>query len=64
VTAVQRDMNPVVYQWVWLKLHALANGCPNALGQLHTNARNKLKRARRHPSITTTLLGASYAAMM
>jgi len=34
-------MNPVVYQWVWLKLHALANGCPNALGQLHTNARNK-----------------------
>ncbi|MCA2998795.1 MAG: hypothetical protein ING75_09360 [Rhodocyclaceae bacterium] len=57
-------MNPVVCLWVWLKLHALVNGCPYALGQSHINARNKLKRGQRHPSITTTLLVASYAAVM
>ena len=45
------DMNPVEYLWAWLKRHALANYCPNSLGELHTTARNKLKSAQKRPSI-------------
>jgi len=45
------DLNPVEYLWAWLKRHALANYCPANLGELHTNARNKLKSAQKHPSI-------------
>lgn len=37
------DMNPVEYLWAWLKRHALANYCPNDLGELRASARNKLK---------------------
>jgi transposase len=45
------DMNPVEYLWAWLKRHALANYCPNDLGELHASARNKLKSAQKRPSI-------------
>lgn len=45
------DLNPVEYLWAWLKRHALANYCPDTLGELHTAARNKLKSAQRRPSI-------------
>ena len=45
------DLNPVEYLWAWLKRHALANYCPNNLSELHTTARNKLKRAQKRPSI-------------
>jgi len=45
------DLNPVEYLWAWLKRHALANYCPANLGELHTNARNKLKSAQKRPSI-------------
>ncbi|MGF6855875.1 transposase [Paraburkholderia sp. CI3] len=45
------DMNPVEYLWAWLKRHALANYCPNDLGELHTSARNKLKNAQKRPSL-------------
>ncbi len=45
------DLNPVEYLWAWLKRHALANYCPNDLGELHTTARNKLKSAQKRPSI-------------
>lgn len=38
-------LNPVEYLWAWLKRHALANFCPNDLGELQTTARNKLKSA-------------------
>lgn len=45
------DLNPVEYLWAWLKRHALANYCPNNLGQLKATARNKLKSAQQRPSI-------------
>lgn len=45
------DLNPVEYLWAWLKRHALANFCPNNLGELHITARNKLKSAQHRPSI-------------
>jgi transposase len=45
------DLNPVEYLWAWLKRHALANYCPNDLGELHATARNKLKSAQKRPSI-------------
>ncbi|MDT8843300.1 IS630 family transposase [Paraburkholderia fungorum] len=45
------DMNPVEYLWAWLKRHALANYCPNDLGELHASARNKFKSAQKRPSI-------------
>ena len=45
------DLNPVEYLWAWLKRHALANFCPNDLGELHATARNKLKSAQKRPSI-------------
>lgn len=45
------DLNPVEYLWAWLKRHALANFCPNDLGELQTTARNKLKSAQHRPSI-------------
>ncbi|MFN5079924.1 MAG: IS630 family transposase, partial [Burkholderiales bacterium] len=45
------DLNPVEYLWAWLKRHALANYCPNHLGELHATARNKLKSAQKRPSI-------------
>jgi transposase len=45
------DMNPVECLWAWLKRHALANYCPNDLGELHASARNKLKSAQKRPSI-------------
>lgn len=45
------DLNPVEYIWAWLKRHALANFCPNDLGELQTTARNKLKSAQHRPSI-------------
>jgi transposase len=47
------DLNPVEYLWAWLKRHALANYCPNSLGELRATARNKLKSAQRRPSIIT-----------
>jgi hypothetical protein len=34
-----------------LKRHALANYCPNDLGQLRASARDKLKSAQQRPSI-------------
>jgi transposase len=46
------DLNPVEYLWAWLKRHALANFCPNDLGELQTTARNKLKSAQHRPSIS------------
>ena len=45
------DLNPVEYLWAWLKRPALANYCPNDLSELHTTARNKLKRAQKRPTI-------------
>lgn len=45
------DLNPVEFLWAWLKRHALANFCPDNLGQLKTAARNKLKSAQQRPSI-------------
>lgn len=45
------DLNPVEYLWAWLKRHALANFCPDHLGQLRTTARNKLKSAQHRPTI-------------
>ena len=45
------DLNPVEYLWAWLKRHALANYCPNNLGELKATARNKLKSAQQRPSI-------------
>jgi transposase len=47
------DMNPVEYLWAWLKRHALANYCPDNLGQLKMTARNKLRSAQKRPSIIT-----------
>jgi len=48
------DLNPVEYPWAWLKRHALANHCPNNLGELHATARNKLKSAQKRTSIIAT----------
>ena len=45
------DLNPVEYLWAWLKRHALANYCPNDLGELQSTARKKLKSAQKRPSI-------------
>jgi transposase len=45
------DLNPVEYLWAWLKRHALANDCPDNLGELKATARNKLKSAQQRPSI-------------
>ncbi len=45
------DLNPVEYLWALLKRHALANYCPNDLGELHTTAGNKLKSAQKRRSI-------------
>ena len=45
------DLNPVEYLWAWLKRHALANFCPDKLGELQTTARNKLKSAQHRPTI-------------
>ena len=45
------DLNPVEYLWAWLKRHALANYCPDNLGELKATARNKLKSAQQRPSI-------------
>ncbi len=45
------DLNPVEYLWAWLKRHALANYCPNDLGELQAASRNKLKSAQKRPSI-------------
>lgn len=45
------DLNPVEYLWAWLKRHALANYCPDHLGELRTTARNKLRSAQHRPSI-------------
>ena len=45
------DFNPVEYLWTWLKRHALANYCPNNLGELKTTARNKCKSAQKRSSI-------------
>jgi transposase len=45
------DLNPVEYLWAWLKRHAMANFCPNNVGELNTFARNKLKSAQKRPSI-------------
>jgi transposase len=45
------DLNPVEFLWAWLKRHALANFCPDNLGELKTAARNKLKSAQQRPSI-------------
>jgi hypothetical protein len=47
-----------------VQAHALVNDSPNALGQLHINACSKLKATPRHPSINTSLPGASYAVVM
>jgi transposase len=47
------DLNPVEYLWAWLKRHALANFCPNALAELKTTARNKLRVGQRRQSIIT-----------
>lgn len=47
------DLNPVEYLWAWLKRHALANFCPDNLGELQMNARNKLKSAQHRPTIIT-----------
>ena len=45
------ELNPVEYLWAWLKRHALANFCPDGLGELKTTARAKLKSAQRRQSI-------------
>jgi putative transposase len=45
------ELNPVEYLWAWLKRHAIANFCPDNLGELHTVARNRLKSAQHRPSI-------------
>jgi transposase len=45
------ELNPVEYLWAWLKRHALANFCPNGIGELATAARAKLKSAQRRGSI-------------
>jgi transposase len=45
------DMNPVEYLWAWLKRHALANLCPDNLGELNDVARRKLKSAQKRPSV-------------
>ena len=45
------DQNPVEFLWAWLKRHALANFCPDNLGELNTAARRKLKSAQHRPSI-------------
>jgi transposase len=47
------DLNPVEYLWAWLKRHALANYCPDNLGELQTTARNKLRSAQKRPTIIT-----------
>ena len=61
-TGVNKDSHLAVpppfkmeYLRAWLKRHALANYCPANLGELHTNARNKLKSAPR----SSPLLGCS-----
>ncbi len=45
------DLNPVEYLWAWLKRHALANFCPNTLGELKDTARRKLKRGQKRKTI-------------
>ena len=45
------DLNPVEYLWAWLKRHALANFCPDNIGELRMTARNKLKSAQHRPTI-------------
>ncbi len=45
------NLNPVEYLWAWLKRHAMVNGCPNNLSELHTTARKRLKSAQKRPSI-------------
>lgn len=45
------DLNPVEYLWAWLKRHALANFCPDNLGELQMTARNRLKSAQHRPTI-------------
>lgn len=48
------ELNPVEYLWAWLKRHALANYCPNSIGDLAHTTRGKLKSAQRR----TTLIAA------
>jgi transposase len=58
------DLNPVEYLWAWLKRHALANYCPNDLGELQSTARKKLKSAQKRAFHHRRLLDAGYALVM
>lgn len=48
------ELNPVEFLWAWLKRHALANFCPDTLGELRYSARCKLKSAQRRSTIVAS----------
>jgi transposase len=45
------ELNPVEYLWGQLKHHELPNFCPRDLWHLGTEARRRLRRIRRRPSL-------------
>lgn len=48
------ELNPVEFLWAWLKRHALANFCPDTLGELRHNARCKLRSAQHRSAIVAS----------
>ena len=45
------ELNPVEYLWGYWKHHALANLCPQTVGELSHHARQALRRMRRRPRL-------------